>query len=54
MTLNFNIGIALLLFTGLLGWSRIVLRRHTLKEVLTGGGLGLIIGLIMLYTEGYL
>jgi len=54
MTLNFNAGIALLLFTGLLGWSRIVLRRHTLKEVLTGGGVGLIIGLIMIYTEGYL
>ena len=54
MTLNYKIGIILFLFTGLLGWSRIVLGRHTLKEVLVGGAIGLSISLITLYIEGYL
>lgn len=51
MTLNFKIGILLFLFTGLLGWSRIVLGRHTLKEVLVGGVIGLSISLLMFYIE---
>jgi len=54
MTLNFKIGILLFLFTGLLGWSRIVLGRHTIKEVLVGGVIGLSISLIMFYIEVYL
>jgi hypothetical protein len=54
MTLNFKIGILLFLFTGLLGWSRIVLGRHTLKEVLVGGVIGLSISLIMFCIEVYL
>ena len=54
ITLNFKTGIILLLFTGLLGWSRIVLCRHTIKEVLCGGGIGLTMSLIMFYIEGYL
>ncbi len=48
MMLNFNAGVALLLFTVLLGWSRIILRRHTLKEVLYGGCIGLTIGILRL------
>jgi len=54
MTLNLKIGILLFLFTGLLGWSRIELGRHTLKEVLAGGVIGLSISLIMFYIEVYL
>jgi membrane-associated phospholipid phosphatase len=53
-TVNYKIGIAVLLFTGLLIWSRLKLERHTVKEVLTGFVIGLIISLIMLKTEGYL
>jgi membrane-associated phospholipid phosphatase len=49
--MNYELGIAVLLLSGLIGWSRIVLGRHTLKEVLWGGGIGLTVGLIMFYTE---
>ena len=51
MTTNYQIGIIVLLLTGLIGWSRIVLGRHTFKELLFGGGIGLIIGSIMLVLE---
>jgi len=51
MPLNYLMGIVVLLISGLIGWSRIVLGRHTLKEVLWGGGIGLTIGLIMFYVE---
>jgi hypothetical protein len=54
MTVNFRIGLFVFLFTILLGWSRIVLGRHTLKEVLSGGAIGLTISLLMYCTEGYL
>jgi len=54
MTLNVAAGIVLLLFTVLLGWSRIVLGRHTLKEVLCGGCIGLAISWLMYYVEGCL
>jgi len=47
MPINTIIGIIVLLFTGLIAWSRIVLGRHTFKEVWVGTILGLIIGLIM-------
>jgi len=53
-TVSFEIGIAVLLFTGLLSWSRIKLGRHTIKEVLFGLSTGAIISLIMLVTEGFL
>jgi len=52
MTVNFKIGIVLLLFTGLIGWSRIVLGRHTLKEVMVGDMIGLTVGLVMIHLEG--
>jgi len=54
MTLNVAAGIVLLLFTVLLGWSRIVLGRHTLKEVLCGGCIGFAISLLMYCVEGCL
>jgi membrane-associated phospholipid phosphatase len=53
-TVNYKMGIAVLLFTGLLIWSRLKLERHTVKEVFTGFVIGLLISLIMLITEGYL
>jgi membrane-associated phospholipid phosphatase len=49
----FTLGIILLLFTGLIGYSRIVLGRHTRSEVFYGAAIGLIISLIMLYCEGF-
>lgn len=53
-TLDYKIGIIVLLFTGLLCWSRIKLDRHTIKEVLFGLLIGTYISLIMLKFEGYI
>ena len=41
--------LAVLLFTIVLGWSRIVLKRHTLKEVSCGAALGLLAGGLFLF-----
>ena len=49
MPLNFTGGIALLVFTPVLAWSRLVLKRHTLTEVLTGTILGFIMGAVFIY-----
>ncbi len=46
--INFIIGIIVLLFSGLMGWSRIELKRHTIKEVFAGAVIGLLIGITML------
>lgn len=51
---NFFIGIIVLLFSGLIGWSRVVLKRHTIKEVYVGTIIGFIIGFLMLLAEGVL
>ena len=51
MPLNYVAGVIILLLSALIGWSRIALGRHTLKEVLWGGGIGLTIGLIMFCIE---
>lgn len=53
-TVNFEMGIAVLLFTVLLSWSRLKLGRHTIKEVLFGASIGTLISLIMLLTEGFI
>jgi membrane-associated phospholipid phosphatase len=53
-TVNYKIGIAVLLFTVLIGWSRVQLGRHTKKEVLFGLIIGVLISLIMLVFEGYI
>ena len=52
MTLNPLIGIIAFLITIPIAWSRIVLGRHSLKEVLIGGLLGVLAGLCMIYVEG--
>jgi hypothetical protein len=54
VTNNFKIGIAVLLFTGLISWSRVKLGRHSLKEVIVGFIIGLIVSIIMLKLEGYI
>jgi len=54
ITINYKIGIILLILTGFIGWSRIVSGRHTLKEVLFGAAIGLTVSLIMIHAEGYI
>ncbi len=54
MTVDLQVGIAVLVFSGLIGWSRIALGRHTYKEVVCGSSIGLIISSIMLYAEGFI
>lgn len=53
MTTSLQLGIIFLIFTCLIGWSRIVLGRHTLKEVIFGGAIGLTLSSIMLYTSTF-
>jgi len=53
-TVNYKIGIVALLFAGLISWSRVKLGRHTIKEVLFGLLIGILISLIMLKFEGYI
>jgi hypothetical protein len=53
-TVDYKIGIAVLLFTGVLIWSRLTLKRHTVSEVITGFFIGLVISVIMLIVEGFL
>jgi len=47
-TLSYGGGIAFLLFTGLISWSRVMLGRHTIKEVFAGAVIGTAISLTML------
>jgi len=54
MTVNYKIGIVILLLTGLIGWSRIVLGRHSLKEVVFGAVIGFTVSIFMFYMEVYL
>lgn len=54
MPVNLVIGIIVLLSTAIIGWSRVKLGRHTLKEVFVGMLVGLIISFAMLYFEGYI
>ena len=53
-TVNFKAGVAALLFTALISWSRVKLGRHSVKEVLFGLLIGTIISLILLKLEGYI
>ena len=53
-TVNFKAGVAALLFTALISWSRVKLGRHSVKEVLFGLLIGTIIGLILVKLEGYI
>lgn len=54
MPLFFKLAVMMLLFTGLIGWSRVVLGRHTKREVYFGACVGAIISLIMLFYQGFL
>jgi len=49
MTMNVPAGILVLIFTILIIWSRVTLKRHTIKEIITGAVLGLIVGISSLY-----
>lgn len=42
--MNMRLGILLTLFALIMGWSRVVLSRHTISEVFTGAMLGSIVG----------
>ena len=53
MTVNYKIGIVILLLTGLIGWSRIVLGRHSIKEVMFGAVIGFTVSIFMFYVEVY-
>ena len=44
MPLHIIAGVMFLLFTVLIAWARLVLKRHTLKEIITGAAIGLAIG----------
>ena len=54
MSLNYRVGIIVLLISIPIAWSRMALGMHTLKEVVSGGVIGLTVGLCMIYAEGYL
>jgi hypothetical protein len=54
MPLFFKLGICMLGLTAIIGWSRVVLGRHTKREVFFGAGVGTIISLIMLFYDGFL
>jgi len=54
MTVNYPVGIIVLLLTAPIGWSRVALGRHSLKEVLSGTVIGLLVSLVMMHAEGYL
>jgi hypothetical protein len=54
MTVNYPVGIIVFLLTAPIGWSRVVLGRHSLKEVLSGTIIGLLVSLVMMHAEGYL
>ena len=50
---NWVVGVGTLVFSFFLGWSRIVLKRHTLAEVVSGALLGLVVGGLMLWARGW-
>lgn len=52
--MNIRFGVFVFLLTGLIGWSRLTLGRHTLKEIITGAGIGVSISLVMLCVEGFI
>lgn len=53
LPVNFPAAIILIFCTLIIGWSRIILKRHTLTEVITGFFLGAICSFGMLYFQGY-
>ena len=54
MPLHLIFGIVFLVFVLFVAWSRVALKRHTLKEVIYGGFIGLIVGFLSFATaSGY-
>lgn len=53
MTQNLKFGLFALIFTGLIGWSRVKLGRHTVQEVIWGLFTGAVFSVLMLTIEGY-
>lgn len=51
MPINLYLSLIFLLITVLIGWSRIVLGRHTFKEVVFGAVIGVCISLLMILVE---
>jgi membrane-associated phospholipid phosphatase len=47
--INLAFGFSLMFLCIFIGWSRVVLKRHSIKEVIVGAIIGLSIGAIMLY-----
>ena len=54
MTVNYPAGIIVLVLSAPIGWSRVVLGRHSLKEVISGTIIGLLVSMVMMHTEGFL
>lgn len=51
LPINLYMALFFLLMTILIGWSRIILGRHTLKEVFFGAAIGVAVSLLMVYIE---
>ena len=49
MPMNLIIGLLFLLFTILIAWARLTLRRHTFKEIIAGSFIGLTVGVFSLF-----
>ncbi len=54
LPMSIGFGSFILLFSFLIGWSRIELGRHTKKEVFAGAIIGVVISASMLFVEGFL
>ncbi|MBK6914960.1 MAG: phosphatase PAP2 family protein [Ignavibacteriales bacterium] len=50
--MNFIAGLLFLVFTILIAWARLTLKRHTIKEIIAGAFIGLIIGISSLLCIG--
>jgi membrane-associated phospholipid phosphatase len=50
LSINWAMGMSFLAFVVLIAWSRLILKRHTFKEILAGAIIGFIIGLLSLFT----
>lgn len=51
LPLNLWLGIGFLIFTGLMAWSRIYLKRHSFSEIIFGILIGASVGIIYLWTN---
>ncbi|MBA3705192.1 MAG: phosphatase PAP2 family protein [Bacteroidetes bacterium] len=52
LPMNLVLGLLFLLFTILIAWSRLILKRHTFKEIIAGFIIGLTVGTFALYCIG--